>query len=280
MISLSRKLACSVLLLLAAAGCARQKEALPPPSSGAAPVTASEPAPDPRAILLGMARFLGNSPRFGFQVRAAYDTFQESGQKIEYGEMIQVVLSRPNGLRVEVEESNGDRHLVLYDGKEVTAFHPAQNVYAQASKPGGIDAAITHFVQDLHMKLPLAVLLLSRAEDELARRTRSLDYVEMTGIYGVPAHHLAGRTDTVDYQVWIAEGGQPWPLRVVLTYRNAEGQPQFRAQFSDWNLAPAVEESRFAFTPPLGARKISFLAQLPGAESAPGQTTPETGGQP
>jgi hypothetical protein len=48
----------------------------------------------------------------------------------------------------------------------------------------------------------------------------------------------------------------------VLTYKNAEGDPQFRAQFSDWNLAPEIREAQFAFTPPQGARKIAFAAQV------------------
>ncbi|MBL0010552.1 MAG: DUF2092 domain-containing protein [Nitrosomonas sp.] len=28
-------------------------------------------------------------------------------------------------------------------------------------------------------------------------------------IDGVPAHHLAGRTETVDYQIWIPDGAKP-----------------------------------------------------------------------
>jgi hypothetical protein len=48
-----------------------------------------------------------------------------------------------------------------------------------------------------------------------------------------------------------------------LTYKNAEGQPSFRAQFSDWNLTPDIQDNQFAFTPPEGARKIAFLARLP-----------------
>jgi hypothetical protein len=66
---------------------------------------------------------------------------------------------------------------------------------------------------------------------------------------------------------------------VVLTYKNAEGQPSFRAQFSDWNLTPDIQDNQFAFVPPEGARKIAFLAQLPqlGLE---GPAKPErTGGQ-
>ena len=103
--------------------------------------------------------------------------------------------------------------------------------------------------------------------------------MEKTALFGIPAHHLAVRNETVDYQIWIAEGSQPLPIRVVLTYKNAEGQPQFRAQLLDWNLAPEVTESMFAFAPHQGAQKIPFPAQAPLIDSQ-GMPTPEqTGGQ-
>jgi hypothetical protein len=66
----------------------------------------------------------------------------------------------------------------------------------------------------------------------------------------------------VDFQVWVADGEQPLPQRVVITYRKSPGQPQFRAQFSDWNLAPAIGESTFAAAVPAGAQKVAFAAQL------------------
>lgn len=268
-----------VLLILS--GCAAEEAATraePPMDQGPTPQAVSEPT-EAKDILLRMAGFLAQTPRFSVNVRGNYDVVQGSGQKIEFGETRKITVSRPNGLRVEAEHSDGEQHLVLYDGKDITVFSPSQNVYAQASKPGGIDEAVMYFLKDLHMRLPLAALLLSRFPEEIQRRTRLLDYVERTEIEGRPTHHLAGRTETVDYQVWIAEGAQPLPLRVVLTYKNAEGQPQFRAQFSDWNFSPEVQDSQFAFTPPEGARKISFLAQLPQI-GLQGATTPmQSGGQ-
>ncbi|MGZ8218348.1 DUF2092 domain-containing protein [Methylomagnum sp.] len=268
-------------VLASIAGCAKDR-AVAPPAAAAAPRAAAEPEPrqgDAQAILMRMADFLAKTPRFSVSLQSGYDVVQESGQKIEFGESRKIVVSRPNGLRVESEQSDGGKHLFQYDGKDITVSSPAQNVYAQASKPGGIDAAVMYFLKDLHMRLPLAALLLSRFPEEIERRTQALEYVEKTLIHGTPAHHLAGRTETVDYQAWIAEGAQPLPLRVVLTYKNAEGQPEFRAQFSDWNLAPAIAESMFAFTPPEGAQKISFIAQLPQI-ALEGTATPEqTGGQ-
>ena len=281
--SLPLKLTCAALcasMLLSVAGCAPQKAASrPQPVAGATPA-APETAPDAKAVLMGMARFLGGSQRFSMTVRSGYDVVQESGQKIEFSEARKIVLSRPDRLRVEVEQSDGERHLVLYDGKDVTVHSATQNVYATTPVPGGIDAAVTHFVKDLNMKLPLAALLLSRVGDELERRTLSLDYVEKTRIFGVAAHHLAGRTETVDYQVWIADGDQPWPLRAVLTYKTTEGQPQYRAQFSDWNFPPQVNDAQFAFTPSQGARKIAFLAHLPRLAAQKTDVPQQNGGQP
>ena len=224
------------------------------------PAVTSEEA---KAILMHMADYMSKLTSFSVDVRDNYDSYQKTGQKIDFGETRKITVVRPDRLRIEVEESDGDKQLLIFDGKDLTLSSSPANVYAQTPKPGTIDDAIVFFVRDLHMRLPFAAMLVSDASAEIARRTIRLDYVEKTGIYGAPAHHLAGRTDTVDYQVWVADGNKPLPLRLVLTYPKEKGQPQFRAQFSDWNLSPQVTDGTFAFTAPPGAKKIAFLAQLP-----------------
>jgi hypothetical protein len=220
--------------------------------------------PDARALLLRMAELLGKTQRLSVTVHAAYDTVQASGQKIEWNEVRTLTLSRPDRLRMEAEKSNGARSLVVFDGKEISTYDEAGRAYAQAPQPGGIDETLVYFVRDLGMRLPLAALFMSRAATELERRVRSVDYVEKTGILGGPAaHHLIGRTDTVNFQVWIADGDQPLPQHIVLTYPHAPGQPQFRAQFSTWNLTPELADSLFTFAPPTDANRIPFAAALP-----------------
>jgi len=272
---------CVSVLSATTIGCS-ENAAVTRPASLAAQITAPQAATESvkaEDILKRMAEFLAKTPQFSVNLTDSFDVIQESGQKIEFGESRKITLSRPNGLRVELEESNGERHTVLYDGKDITVFSPSQNVYAQIAKPGGIDVAIMYFLKDLHMRLPLALLLTSRFPDEIGSRTQSLAYVEKTVIDGIATHHLAGRTETVDYQVWIAEGAQPLPLRIVLNYKTAEGQPEFRAQFSNWNLAPKVQDAQFAFTPAEGIRKIAFAVQLPGIASAGTENPEQTGAQ-
>lgn len=227
------------------------------------PVSATAEPTDAKGLLLRMADYLAKAQKYTVSLSTNYDVVQQSGQKIEYSESRKITVNRPNGLRVDIQESDGEKHVVHYDGNDISVFSPNGNIYAQASKPGGIDEAVKYFLQDLHMRLPLAVLLVSSLPEEMEKRTQSIDYVEKTNILGQVSHHLAGRTETVDFQVWIAEGAQPLPLRIVLTYKNADGQPQYRAQFSDWNMAPQINDSTFAFIAPEGSQKIAFVAQLP-----------------
>jgi len=228
--------------------------------------------PDARKILLGMAEFLGTAERLSVTAHSAYDTVQASGQKIEWNEVRTLTLSRPDRLRMETERSNGARSLVIFDGKQVSAFDEAGRVYAQAPQPGGIDETLVYFVRDLGMRLPLAFLFMSRGAADLDRRVKSVEYVEKTGILGAPAHHLVGRTDSVNFQVWIADAAEPLPLHIVLTYPNAPGQPQFRAQLSSWKFGAQATDALFTFAPPADTSRIPFAAAL--------QYRPATAGAP
>jgi len=247
--------------LLLAAGLAYSQQPAPAKKAPAA-AALTESQTQASEILKRMAAFMAGAPRFSMTVRGDYDAVQASGQKIEFGETRKVTLSRPDRLRVEGERSDGAKMLAVFNGKEITLIDGANNVYATEPQPGGLDESIIHFVKDLGMKLPLAMLLVSQLPAELQNRVRSVDYVEKSKINGVTTHHLAARGDTVDFQVWVADGDQPLPQRIVITYKSAKGEPQFRADLTDWNLAPAVNDTTFAATPPPGAQKIAFAAQL------------------
>ena len=66
----------------------------------------------------------------------------------------------------------------------------------------------------------------------------------------------------IDFQVWIASEGDPLQMRLVIDYKNAPGEPQFRAMFRDWNFKPAVSDSLFVFKPGDGMKKITFAPIL------------------
>lgn len=224
-------------------------------------------------LLSGMADYLAGLPGFKVSLVGSYDTVQESGEKIEFNEIRQVTVSRPNLLRVEQQRSDGANDLLVFDGKEINVFDSDLGVYAKAPQPGSVDEAVVYFVRDLGMRLPLAAMLSTRLPEELSKRVKSIDYVEYTEILGPPAHHIAARGNTVDIQVWIADGERPLPLRIVLTYKTEPGLPQFRALFLNWDEKSPAASDVFRFEPPAGAKQILFAVQGPPAATDPAAAT-------
>jgi hypothetical protein len=212
-------------------------------------------------VLKRMSGFLSQAQRFSVTIDSGFDAVQESGQKIEFGETRQVVLRRPDHLRIDATKRDGAKSTLLFDGKDLTVVHPQENVYATVAKPGSADEAMAYFVQDLGLRLPLAEMLSSQLDKVLPERVRAAAYVEPSSIAGVPCDHLALRGDEADLQLWVAQDQPPLPRRLVITYKRADGRPQFWAQFSDWNLSPEVPDALFTFTPPTGAAKIAFSPQ-------------------
>lgn len=222
--------------------------------------------------LMRMANFLSKLEQFSVELRSGYDVVQESGQKIEFGEEREITLVRPNRFRVNARTSDGDVSTVVFDGKVITVLNATENLYAVSELSGDIDAAIAHFVKDLRMRLPLALLFVTTLPKEFEQRLTGAEIVETTTIADQPYLHIAARGESVDLQVWLPAAGAPLPHRIILTYKNEEGQPQYWANFTDWNLAPDPPASLFSLDIPKEAARIPFLAQVRRAEAAPTTT--------
>ena len=258
----------SWLALLLALPAAAAEQAAAPGAEVAAPTASQERARD---VLQGMARFIAAQESFGVNLRARYDVVQPDGQKVEFGDQRTITLRRPDRLRVDVREGDGSTSTIYYDGTTLAVHDAGEGVYAQSATAPTLDGAVAHFIRGKGMRMPLAVLMVSDIAGELGRRFTTLDYVEHSTLCAQPCHHVAGRTDTTDVQVWIADTPQPVPLEVVITYRDEPGQPQYRAVLSDWTFAPKADDTVFAFTPPAGAKKIPFAVDV--MLPAPASTT-------
>ena len=221
------------------------------------------------AVLKSMAEYLAVLTAFSCTSTNRFEAVQANGQRIEFGETRRISLARPDRLRIEEVASDGATDLALFDGKQITVLSADDNVYAQAPQPPSIEDALVYFVRDLRMRMPLALLLSTHVRTELPTLAKEVDYVESTQIRGQAAHHIAGRGDSVDFQIWIAEGTSPLPLRIVITYKLEQAQPRFAADISDWNISPKFSGDTFQLSLPKDARKIPFAVQLLAPDVAP-----------
>lgn len=227
-------------------------------------ITGSAIAADSKQLLFDMAKKLAETKQFSVSIHMGYDVVQESGQKIEFSEIRKITVDRPNHMRAYGEQSDGDKSQFIYDGKTITLFSATENVYAITDQPGDLDSAIRYAVGTMGIRVPLARLLTTTFPAYLQKMTTGdVDYVEYNTLGATPTDHIVGQLEDVDYQVWIAE--DLLPRRIVMTYKYAPGEPQFWAEFSDWNLKPKISAKTFAFKPPKGAEKIQSM--LPVIES-------------
>jgi len=265
---------CAAALLVgmssvALAGSAPQASAAPA-AAPKAPETASQK--EARALLQSMTNYLSGLKNFSFHSRNGYEVVQKTGQKIEFGESRVGIVARPDRMRLEESESDGNRDLLVFDGKLITVVATEDGVYAQAAQPPTLDDALVYFTRDLKMRMPLALMLSTQLKAALPAMTTEIDYVEASDIGGKPVHHLAGRTDSIDYQLWISDSNKPLPMRIVVTYRKAQGMPQYRAEITDWNTNPTITAATFQFKLPQGAKQIPFAVQATPGAPAPAAT--------
>lgn len=208
-----------------------------------------------------MSTSLAQLERFRVSVDTSYDVVQEWGQKIEYGETRTVTVERPGRARMETTDRNGERSGVLFDGETITAWDSAREVYASIEQPGSLEVALEHFVEDLRMDLPMAPLLRPDLLARLRGWAEEIRFVESSSVAGTPAMHVALRGAREDVQLWIGASAPHLPLRMVITYKRAEGEPQFRASFGTWDTAVEIGSDTFAYTPDDDMTRIAFRPQ-------------------
>lgn len=212
-------------------------------------------------IFQKMNRFLAGAKQFSVTLESSYDAPQQDGQMVEYGAIRNIQIKRPDKLRVDKQRSDGEKSILVFDGKQILVHNVDENIYAMAEKADTVDEAVKYLVSVLKKPLPLARLFRTSLPEEMDRLVEEIDYVELNMLTDPPTDHLAVRTRDIDFQIWITRGKEPLPKRIVMTYRNFRGSPQFRADFSNWDITTKSVRGPFAYNPPKNAEQVPMLVR-------------------
>lgn len=223
-------------------------------------VRAQAPAVDPAAtqILKRMTEYLGSLQQFSVHTQNTLEDLLDSGHGVDSDVSANVVISRPNKLYAERKGDVVDQ-VFYYDGKTLALHNPTDKVYATEPAPGTIEGVLDYARESLGLTVPVADLVYRNAFDLLIQDVTFAKVVGKAVIGGVKCDHLLFSRPGVDFQVWVADGGQPLPYKYAVTDTGIPGHLSVTTVMSDWNTAPAVADDRFAFVPPQGTRKISFM---------------------
>jgi hypothetical protein len=215
-------------------------------------------APEAKQILKASTDFLASQQRFIADTRNTLEIVLKSGQKIEFNSTARQSVQRPNKLRAE---RSGDlvQQVFVYDGKSLTLYQPQEKVYAQLAAPGTLEEMLDLARTRLDIVTPAGDLVYKNAYDILMDGVTDGIVVGKAVIEGARCHHLAFRAPHVDWQIWIQEGAQPLPRKIVITTRDLPNAPQFAVTVTHWNLKPTFDAQTFSFTPQAGVKQIDFL---------------------
>ena len=209
-------------------------------------------------LLREMSEYLRTAGEFTFHADITYDSVIASGEKIEYGAIADAAVHRPDRLHVEYR---GDwrQNLFLLDDSTVTVHDVLVNVYAVTEVPPEIDDALDRMVEVFGFSVPIADLVYANPYAILIDKVQSGSLLGQTSVDGTPCHHLAFSQETIDWQIWIEQGPNPVPRKLVITYKHEAGWPQYTARLSGWDFQPSLSDHNFKFHPPAGADEIEFL---------------------
>ena len=217
-------------------------------------------APEAQRLLKASTDFLAKQQQFSAETRNTLEVVLKSGQKIEFNHQARMSAQRPNKLRAERTGDLVDQ-VFVYDGKTLTLHNPQAKAYAQVAAPDTLEGMLEFARTQLDIVAPAGDLLNKNAYDILMDGVTDGFVVGKAMIEGVRCDHLAFRAPHVDLQVWIQEGAQPLPRRLVLTTRDVTTAPQFAVTITRWNLKPTLGANTFAFSPPAGAKTIDFMSR-------------------
>jgi len=265
----------TVVAALALAPLALAQEPAPGPPS-APPARSVEPRAEQE--LKKMGEFLAKLPHFALEAEETFDELPDGQLRRQLTNVRRVAVERPNHVAADATGDTLNR-AAWYDGRTVTVLDKEHNVYATIEAPGTIDATFDKLTDEYGVVLPLADLLYS---DPYAVLMAGVTYGRYLGIHqaaGVDCHHLAFSQDTIEWQIWIDAGEKPLPRKLVISYVQEPGEPQYSAVMRRWTLDAAVPEGLFTFEAPEGAKKIDAPAtkRPEAAEPAPPETAPKGG---
>lgn len=222
-----------------------------------APVT---PVIDPVAdkLLKSMSATLASAKTITFRADINFDQLIVSGQQIQYGGTANVTLQRPDKVYAEYAGDLTGRK-VWYTGKDVTVLDVDKKFYGNLPVPANLDDAMDKLMVEYGFTLPLSDVVVSDPYKAFVTNVAAGVVIGDSTINGQSCKHLAFVEKFIDWQIWISNGKEALPCKLVITYKTIPGGPQYSAVFSDWAINPAIDASVFTPVLPEGAVQIEFI---------------------
>lgn len=238
------------------------------------------PKIDPKAteILHAACDTLSNAKTVSF---TAVDTYQRAaltGQPLYYTVQSNVVLQRPDKLRV-IKTGDGVPDEFYYDGKVMAAYVPSADLVAISDAPATIDEMLDAAWDVGAIYFPFADVMVSKPCEVIDKNLLSAFYVGRSVVVGgTTTDMVAIAGDNLQAELWIGVSDH-LPRMVRVNYTDEPAHAQYQTDYSDWKIGAPVDTTvfgspriatakRMTFEPPTG-RPPSELPEVQRSETKP-----------
>jgi len=206
----------------------------------------TNPNIDPQAaeILQNMSYFLGSKDQYTFKAEIMFDQLVNSNRKIQYSAEEKVYIKKNGNFTIEYISDLGGYKLWFEAGKTTILELPTK-LFSTATLPATIDQALKKLKEEYNFTPALSDLLFINTFRALTANVQSGSYFGSSKVFGVRCDHLAFVQQNIDWQIWVESGKRPIPRKLVITYKDLPGAPQFIAILRDWVIDRPI--TNFAF---------------------------------
>jgi len=188
-------------------------------------------------------------------------TRARGGKEITLHTTRQLTLRRPDRLAFNV---TGDMDLRgWYDGSKLTFVADKQKVWARVNGASTIDDTLDRLADHLAMPMPMADFLYSSPYESLIGTKSGGGYVGRETIDGVPCLHVAYTHPAVDWDLWVAEQGDPLPKKFRITAKSSGRPKTTEVTFDKWALGVDAPDATFVADVPTGYERIPIVVGKP-----------------
>ncbi|HUI21252.1 MAG TPA: DUF2092 domain-containing protein [Methylocella sp.] len=226
----------------------------------AAPGSAAHPDIESAAleILKAASEKLAGAKQISFTAHGAFDLHARNGQPLFYHTRSEVLLVRPNKLRVIVP-GDGPPSEFYYDGAKVAVVTPRANFVAIADAPGNIEGMLASIHEKAGIYFPFVDFIVADPYKSLTEGlTGAFVIGKSTVVGGTTTDIIAVSDPHVHLQLWIGEKDK-LPRLIWATAVDSPDKPRHMVEFSDWKLDGSLpEDSAFAPHVTAATKRIPF----------------------
>ena len=245
-----------------AAGPATAKPAAP---RKAAPKVAAAPIIEAAAVewLKAASERLAAAKSMSFTAVASYEFPSRLGPPILYSMRCDVALQRPDQLKIMMP-GDGPATEFTFDGKEIVAFAPAQNLVAVAAAPPTLEGALKLAYQTAAVYFPFTDLLMPDPFAVISEGAKLAFVVGPSAVVGgTRTQIIVWASDALFMQLWIGVDDK-LPRRIRAIYRDDPRGLRHDLELSNWQIDGAIAPETFSTQKARAGQPMAF--SVPGPE--------------